>query len=324
MGYLDELENRYSNGDPGFSYIANFHDRYNYYLSRRKAVIADLSVIALGLSYDIISQSDPDGLAVQAMEMTNPNFDISRLDDYGPAELQGIINSSKGKYFELLVVEKLNSGENLGDFALPEGYRAELASSMTQPGWDILIVDENGLTSDYLQLKATSSTSYIQESLERYPELRILATEEIEGQDEVIIQSNISNQELTDEIERTLAHKDASLVDEFLEGFNPLLPLTFIFASQGYRIAAKKSTVRRAVMEGKERLVKSIAISGIGASAFAAGMGWFTLPITLGSGAIINELNVFNNFKEYFKTARNELKVFDDYRNIKLIENGLF
>lgn len=323
MKSLAILERRYYQHESSFNSVFNFNQLFKKYLLKRRAGLADTAIVALGLSIDIINNAE-NHLAIQALEMTNPNFDASKLDNYSEEELQGIINSSKGKYFELLVVDKLNNGESIGDVSLPEGYKAEIATSLNQPGWDIQISDDSGATADYLQLKATDNLAYIRQSLERYPDMRILATEEIEEIDEMVIQSNVFNSGLSADIEGTVDGQADTLLDDFLEGFNPFLPLALIAASQGYKLVTKKSTYKNALEAGRSRAEKALLISGVGALAYSLGLSWFSLPITLGAGVLINELTAYKELRKYFETAHKELTTLQNHREIKLIGNGVF
>lgn len=88
-------------------------------------------------------------------------------------ELAGLVSGVKGKLFELEFVAYLNAG------ALPEGHVATLAPSATQEGWDIQIVDGSGHVAEVLQAKATESVRYVQEAIERYPEIDVVATSEV-------------------------------------------------------------------------------------------------------------------------------------------------
>lgn len=91
-----------------------------------------------------------------------------------PAEhLIGLVSGVKGKLFELALVDQLNHG------GLADGLHAELASSATQPGYDILIRDAHGNTLDVLQAKATDSVAYVKDALERYPNIDISTTSEV-------------------------------------------------------------------------------------------------------------------------------------------------
>jgi hypothetical protein len=84
-----------------------------------------------------------------------------------PEQLRGIFSGLKGKLFELYHVEYLNDGH------LPDGYIAELASSATQPGYDIMIEDAHHHPADYLQDKATESLAIVREAIGRYPEFDV-------------------------------------------------------------------------------------------------------------------------------------------------------
>jgi hypothetical protein len=142
-------------------------------------------------------------------------------------ELQGAINTAKGKYFEYLVADQLNAGEQVGPVLLPDGYRAVLAESLNQPGWDMRIVGPDGATADYLQLKATSSAGYIQEALHRYPDIEILATHEVAASG-LVLESGVKESELHDQVLSAIDVMDESVTECFLDYFSPLLPLVAI------------------------------------------------------------------------------------------------
>lgn len=90
--------------------------------------------------------------------------------------LNGLISGVKGKLFEMKYVDYLNDGN------LPDGYEAVLATSATQPGWDIAIHGTDGHIADLLQMKATDSVSYVQHALERYPDIDVVTTDEVYSQ----------------------------------------------------------------------------------------------------------------------------------------------
>ncbi|PIQ13771.1 MAG: hypothetical protein CO125_11440 [Hydrogenophilales bacterium CG_4_9_14_3_um_filter_59_35] len=93
-----------------------------------------------------------------------------------PDELQGLASGVKGKLFEIEYADYLNAGN------LPTGYQAELATSATQPGWDIQILGPDGHMKDVIQLKATDSIDYVREALDRYPHIDVVTTSEVQGQ----------------------------------------------------------------------------------------------------------------------------------------------
>ncbi|APW48460.1 hypothetical protein RA876_14280 [Rhodoferax antarcticus] len=98
---------------------------------------------------------------------------VERMSSDG---LVGLVSGVKGKLFELELVDHLNSG------GLPDGFTASMASSATQPGWDIQIRDAQGEISELLQAKATESAQYVQEALNRYPDIDVTTTTEVHAQ----------------------------------------------------------------------------------------------------------------------------------------------
>jgi hypothetical protein len=132
---------------------------------------------------------------------------LSSMDD---GELQGLVSGIKGKLFEIKYVDYLNDGE------LPDGYVAKLAESATQPGWDIEITGPHGEVAQLLQAKATDSISYVQEALEKYPDIDVVTTAELSPTDglyshlllndasENVINSTISNDDLESYIDHHL------------------------------------------------------------------------------------------------------------------------
>ena len=172
---LEHLRKKYTEKSEGKDPLFAFHDAFKRYSICKKQSLIDLTVVAANLSPQIFwSSENVDPLLLQALADTNPNFDPNLLHQFSDEQLMGIINSSKGKYFEYLVTDKLNAGEIVGDVSLPDGYHAAMSDSLTQPGWDLQITNEHGQVADYLQLKATNSISYIHETLERYPDITIL------------------------------------------------------------------------------------------------------------------------------------------------------
>ncbi|MCG7869710.1 MAG: hypothetical protein JAY74_25485 [Candidatus Thiodiazotropha taylori] len=127
-----------------------------------------------------------------------------KVRELGADELTGLISGVKGKLFEQKYVEYLNSGN------LPEGYEAVLAESATQAGWDIAIVGPNGEMASVLQAKATDSVSYVQDAIEKYPNIDVVTTDEVyshlvmSGISENITNGVISNLELVDALENAV------------------------------------------------------------------------------------------------------------------------
>lgn len=112
----------------------------------------------------------------------------------------GLANAVKGKLFELKYVEELNND------LMPQGLHASLASSATQPGWDIEVTDHDGNVVDLLSLKATEHAAYIHHALERYPDIDVVSTSEVYAAlagtpDGVhLIDSGIENVDLSEQV----------------------------------------------------------------------------------------------------------------------------
>lgn len=232
----------------------------------QKTRLLDLAAVATSLAY--VDRDALDELALRAIRDTNPAFDPSRIEEYSSEQWMGITNAAKGKYFEYMVVDRLNSGEAVGDLYLPRGYSAQLAESMTQPGWDMRIVDENGGVVELLQMKATESVGYVQDALERYPDIRILATDEAAdhlGDNVMVIDANMSEQDLAEAVDQTLHDLAPGSLDQFWESFNPLLPTLIIAASQGYSVAIGKQRVSDALVIAGERAARGLIASSVGA-----------------------------------------------------------
>jgi hypothetical protein len=242
--YLNALRAKYSaDASKDIDPMGDLLARYRQYKDTRAL---DLAAVALSLGIQPETSDGMDPLALKALHDTNPNFDPGNVGSYSDQEWLVIVNSAKGKYFEYLVVDELNAGGTVGDLTLPDGYSAHLATSMTQPGWDMRIVDGHGDTADLLQLKATESVGYIHDTLERYPDISILTTDEVAkgiGPNDMVLDSKMSEADLDHAINSTAAGLDHGYLDEFWDNFHPLVPLLAIVATQGYQVVMNKQQV---------------------------------------------------------------------------------
>ncbi len=291
--------------------LESLYSIYNKYLKRRRDAILDSLIASANLSINIFD-SDSDPLALEAIKMTNPNFDPTAFDNYSDEQLTGIINSAKGKYFELLVAEKLNNGEQVGDLILPDGYHAELAESLTQPGWDLSIVDNSGDIADHLQLKATESLSYISEALHKYPDIKILTADEVaekfpDGYT-MVIDSDIPNRDMVSTVEDSLNSEDPGFIEKFGDGFHPLMPLSIIAAMEGYKVFTKKQTTDKAIKNGSERFGRSLFSTTLGSLVFALGGGILSIPVAFTAGLYYRRLTNMRKVSETMKENITRIK----------------
>lgn len=117
----------------------------------------------------------------------------SSYDDY--EDRLGFVNAVKGKLFEIKYVEHLN--ENL-----EPGYVAAMSNNPINEGWDIKITGPNNEVENLLQLKATTTVSYVKEAIHKYPEIDVVTLSDLQGQLSSInsisnvTASDISNEDL--------------------------------------------------------------------------------------------------------------------------------
>ena len=150
---------------------------------RRKKDLLDLLVVG-GVSLAALVR-DPAAVppeVARAFELAYPGLAASgetftdAVQRLSADEAVGLVHGVKGKLFEMELVTHLNDGN------LPDGVHAQLAGSATQPGHDIEIVAANGQVVELLQAKATESVAYVQEALQRYPDIDVTTTTEVHAQ----------------------------------------------------------------------------------------------------------------------------------------------
>ena len=238
---------------------------------RRRAMqrtrLMDLGAVAASLSFADRDALDP--LAVQAIEDTNPTFDPDLVGIYSEEEWLGMVNSAKGKYFEYLVVDRLNGGEAVGDLQLLDGQRAVVAESLNQPGWDVQILGEDGMPVELLQMKATSSASYVRDALERYPDIQIVATDEVADHVDAglrVLDVDMTEADLQEVVSGTYEGLAPGVLDEFWVAFNPLLPALLIAGTQGYSVLVGKQEFNNAVRVAAERATRGAVALASGAA----------------------------------------------------------
>lgn len=167
---------------------------------KSKYDLADACVLSGLTSTQMLYKGVPDDVQ-EAFEKVYPNEAAetsfidkwSSFDDYD-ARL-GFVNGIKGKLFEIKYVEHLN--ENLD-----AGYTASMSNNPINQGWDIKITGPNNEIENLLQLKATTTASYVKDAIESYPEIDVVTLSDLQGQLSSInsfgnvTTSNISNEDL--------------------------------------------------------------------------------------------------------------------------------
>ncbi len=280
-----------------------FQRAFSRFMNANRESLLDITVAAASTQISLSDgPEDVDPLLLKAIYDTNPSLTEARLFALDAEELQGAVNTAKGKYFEYLVAEKLNQGEQVGPLLLEPGQSAVLAESMTQPGWDLRIVDEHGAVVEYLQLKATDSVGYIRSALERYPDVQILATDEV-AHSGLVIDSDISDHALRDLVGSAVDAADDSLTEAFIDHFHPLLPLAAMALYEGHRLAVGAQSVDAFKVALARRGQRTVATQVIGAAAYALGGGYLSIPIAIAGGLVfdrtVNQASMATSYRSH-------------------------
>lgn len=281
-----------------------FQRAFSRFLKANRESLFDVVVGAASAEISVTDgPGDVDPLLLKSIRDTNPTLNEARLFALGGDDLQGAVNAAKGKYFEYLVVAKLNRGEQVGPLLLEPGQRAVLADTMNQPGWDLRIVDHDGAVVDYLQLKATQSVGYVRAALERYPDIQILGTSEV-AHGGLVIDSSLSDRDLQDYVGQAVTTVDGSIVESFLDHFHPLLPLVTIAVYEGYRLSVGRQSLDVFKVALARRGQRTVATQLIGASVYALGGGYLSLPVAIAGGLVfdrtVNQAALSNSYKTHY------------------------
>jgi len=180
-------------------------DGFEYFTKdAKKSSHLNPEFVIAGVIYSLLTRTAVDDsneslIALDALRrMKNDWNDASEaelsdaISEYDPEQLKGIANNVKGIYHELLFVDTYNK-ENTDSYA-------ELFGATNHPGADVQIrsTADDSIIIEF-QLKSTSSTDYVNEHIERYPDIEVLVTEEV-ATESSFESSDISNEDITSHI----------------------------------------------------------------------------------------------------------------------------
>ncbi|WP_282018174.1 hypothetical protein [Salegentibacter mishustinae] len=282
---------------------------YEHYIKKREKALLDSIVAATAINgifftdYIDFKQITPE--MEEAFHTSFPNLSLTDLTSMDSAQLDGIISNWKGKLFELNVRDKLNAGEVVGDIHLEEGQYAIVSDNLTQPGWDLQILNADGTVAQEIQAKATDSLSYINEAFEKYPDIDIISTSEVADLNGSLLNSDISNEDLTESLIGPVHSLYDTPIENFLEEVFPALPVLIITATEGRKCIMGRQSAMQGLQSGVKRGTRSAASMGAGAilawldfgifsigGTFALNYGWSRYEDSKEAADILNKKSV--------------------------------
>ena len=245
------------------------------YRSRDERQILDVAALAAYVPLVRIAnlglEPDADPQLLDAFRLQYPNVSPESLEGSSEERLSGLANGVKGKYFEVLVRDRLNAGERLGELQLEPGQVARLAESPTQSGWDLRIENADGSVAEEIQLKATESWTYVKEALEKYPDIRVATPSEIDGAAEEVLGTNISNQQLESVTQEQLGVLSEGTAQDLLDtgaeaalDSIPFVAIAITGVMEGRNLLMGRSTFRESLHRGTKRIGKATVYDSIG------------------------------------------------------------
>lgn len=155
------------------------------------------------------------GLFIQSIRDRYPELhdaSIQQIADhmhqYDPEELAGVVSMIKGRLFERLI-EQHENGDG-------DEWTAHIYEDQSYPGSDIVFTNDAGDTVE-VSLKASDSVSYVENALLRYPDIPIMATDEVAEHflgDHRVTQAGVDNADMTEITEQN--------VEQLIDGLQPV------------------------------------------------------------------------------------------------------
>lgn len=299
---LTRLADRYRTGRRGGIDVRAL---YRKVIARREKALLDSAALAAGLSAlfygDRVDMSEVTPQMEEAFRLAFPQKSLEELESMDAEQLAGIVSAWKGKYFEVIVRDELNAGEAVGDIRLEPGQTAELAESATQPGWDLVITDADGMIAQELSLKATDSLGYVREALERYPDIQVLTTEEVlahpDAASDMILGSGIANDDLEQAVREPMAGLFDTAAEEALELLLPGLPFVLIAVGEGRHLLTGRRSFEQVLPSLLVRTAKTGTAMGAGV------LGSYLLPDVFGILIAMGVRLVFSRQEAAERTA---------------------
>ena len=292
---------------------------YDGYVRRRESTLLEAAAAAAAVDAIFFSDEiDLDAVTPQMREAFArgyPGHELAeRLDglrslDAESDEVRGFLSNWKGVYHEVLVRDRLNDGQQIGSIVLDESQTVVLPDATNQPGFDLRILNADGTEDAVLQAKATNEIGYLQDALERYPDIDIAATNEAaQGMaDEQVFPSGFNNEDLDNQVFAPMEEVWDGPVEQFVERVLPGLPFVIIATSEGAKVLMGRQTFQTALRQGVQRSVRSGAAMGVGALMATAGAGMFSLPAVFATRLGIDRYQIHSQLAKKIERDRTQL-----------------
>ena len=253
--------------------VERLNSLYARYVKEREDTLIDAAAAAASVG-SLLHHGTIDYGAItpqmdEAFHLAYPHVELASLSHMDPTQLAGITKGWTGKLFEVVVRDRLNAGQWVGDLHLLAGQHAELAHSAIQPGWDLQIIGPHDHTESLLQMKATQSLAYAKSALQHYPDIDVVTTHEpishcshaVRG----LIDSGISNEDLHHSINGPLESLGHTGLLGLFHDVAPFIPFVIILTTEGRHVMMGKKSFETAFKHVLERAVKTGAAMTVGA-----------------------------------------------------------
>jgi hypothetical protein len=263
--------------------LRQLYDRY--VKERESSILEAVAATAAINAYFFSDQVNANMVTPQmaeAFRLAFPHSSLDQLNGLSPEAAEGWLRAWKGKFFEVIVRDELNAGEQVGDIQLEQGQIAKLAESPSQPGWDLQIFNADGTVAEEYQLKATDSLSYARRAIEENPDISVIATDEGAERvaDDLILNSGIKDADLEGQVAAPMEDMLDSPIEEFIEAALPGFPFVLIATAQGAKVLMGRQTLQQALNRSLECGFKTGVAISVGALVSLAGAGIVSLPTT--------------------------------------------
>jgi hypothetical protein len=312
---LLQIARNYRQGSTG-QRAERIHALYAKYVKEREDSLIDAAAAAISvgsfLHHGTIDYSAITPQAQEAFHLAYPQLELASLPHMDPGQLAGVINGWKGKLFEVLVRDRLNHGEWVGDLHLLHGQHAELAHSAVQPGWDVQIIDPHGHVASVLQMKATESLAYAKSALEHYPNIDVVATHEAasHGSDAIagLLDSGMSDHDLHDALSAPLENLADHSWLGLLDDVAPFIPFVLIATTEGRHVMMGKKSFETAFAHAFERAAKTGAAMSVGALVIWLDGGLLSIPASIVTRLGIERWQLAGRVAKRFETRLAQAK----------------